>query len=40
MNAPINFLEVGFITNDHDRSYITSEAGQAEIAETILNIIE
>lgn len=40
VNAPINFLEVGFITNDHDRSYITSEAGQAEIAETILNIIE
>lgn len=39
VKAPINFLEVGFITNDHDRAYITSEAGQTEIAETILNSI-
>ncbi len=39
VNAPINFLEVGFITNDNDRAYITSETGQTEIAETILNSI-
>lgn len=39
VKAPINFLEVGFITNDNDRAYITSEAGQTEIAETILNSI-
>ncbi|MEG1021755.1 MAG: N-acetylmuramoyl-L-alanine amidase [Myroides sp.] len=40
VKAPINFLEVGFITNDNDRAYITSEAGQTEIAEAILKVIK
>src|SRR5690606_2523299 len=40
VKAPINFLEVGFITNDNDRVYMTSEAGQTEIAETILKVIK
>ena len=40
VKAPINFLEVGFITNHNDHAYITSEAGQTEMAETILKVIK
>jgi len=40
VKAPINFLEVGFITNDNDRAYITSEEGQNKIAMAILKVIE
>lgn len=40
VKAPINFIEIGFISNDNDREYITSDKGQIEIAQAILKAIE
>jgi len=37
VEAPINFIEIGYLSNKADREYITSEKGQNEIAESILN---
>lgn len=38
-NAPSMLVELGFITNEKDRKYISSEKGQTEIAKNILKFI-
>ncbi|MBZ4035830.1 N-acetylmuramoyl-L-alanine amidase [Flavobacterium sp. 17A] len=35
-NCPVMTLEIGFLSNENDRNYITSEKGQNEIADKIL----
>jgi len=40
VKAPINFIEIGVISNENDRNYMTSDTGQEEIAQAILNAIE
>ncbi len=35
VNCPATLIELGFLTNDSDRAYLTSEKGQSEIAEAI-----
>ncbi|TDP58145.1 N-acetylmuramoyl-L-alanine amidase family protein [Flavobacterium dankookense] len=37
--APALTLEMGFLSNTTDREYITSEEGQNQIAQTILNFV-
>ena len=37
--VPALTLEMGFISNQNDRNYITSEEGQNQIAQTILNFV-
>ena len=37
--CPGLLLELGYLTNDRDRSYISSEAGQQEIANNIMNCL-
>ncbi|WP_272152098.1 N-acetylmuramoyl-L-alanine amidase family protein [Tenacibaculum aiptasiae] len=37
---PIALVELGFLTNEDDRQLLTSEKGQTELAETILNVIK
>jgi N-acetylmuramoyl-L-alanine amidase len=32
-------VELGFISNENDKTFITSEKGQTEIAKTILKFI-
>jgi N-acetylmuramoyl-L-alanine amidase len=39
-NCPSVSLELGFISNENDRNYITSEEGQYEIAKNILKGIQ
>ena len=39
-NAPSVSLELGFLSNENDRAYITSEEGQNEIAENIFKSIQ
>ncbi|MFD2942337.1 N-acetylmuramoyl-L-alanine amidase family protein [Flavobacterium notoginsengisoli] len=39
-NCPAVTLEVGYLSNEKDRKYITSEKGQTEIAEKILEAIK
>ena len=39
-NAPSVSLELGFLSNENDRAYITSEEGQNEIAESIVKSIQ
>ena len=34
---PTMLLEMGFLSNANDRNYVTSENGQNEIAQTILD---
>lgn len=36
VDYPINLFEVGYLSNPKDREFITSEAGQIEIAKAIL----
>ena len=38
-NAPSMVVELGFISNEKDKKYITSEKGQTEIAKNILKFI-
>lgn len=40
VEAPMTFLELGYLSNQKDREYITSEKGQIEIAESILRTIK
>lgn len=40
VQAPMSFLELGYLSNQKDREYITSEKGQNEIAESILKTLE
>jgi N-acetylmuramoyl-L-alanine amidase len=37
--VPALTLEMGFLSNTTDREYITSEEGQNQIAQTILNFV-
>lgn len=37
--VPAMVVELGFISNDNDRNYLTSENGQTEIATTILDFV-
>jgi N-acetylmuramoyl-L-alanine amidase len=39
-NCPIVLLELGFLSDENDRNYLTSEAGQNEIATNILKSIQ
>ena len=39
-NCPAMTLEVGYLSNVNDRNYITSEKGQNEIAEKILEAVK
>jgi len=39
-NCPAMLLEMGYMTNDFDRNYISSEAGQNEIAEKIMAFLK
>lgn len=39
-NCPIMTLEMGFLSNEKDRNYITSEKGQNEIATKILEAVK
>lgn len=39
-NCPIMTLEIGFLTNEKDRNYITSAKGQNEIAAKILEAVK
>jgi N-acetylmuramoyl-L-alanine amidase len=38
--APAALVELGFLSNDADRAYLTSDAGQKELAQSILNAID
>ena len=38
-DCPALLLELGFLTNDFDRNYVSSENGQTEIAQSILTFI-
>jgi N-acetylmuramoyl-L-alanine amidase len=38
-NTPSMLVELGFITNEKDRKYVSSEKGQTEIAKNILKFI-
>jgi N-acetylmuramoyl-L-alanine amidase len=38
--APAALVELGFLSNDADRAYLTSDAGQKELAQFILNAID
>lgn len=40
VKAPIAFLELGFLTNESDRNYLTSEKGQSEIVAAIIESIQ
>ncbi|WP_336127160.1 N-acetylmuramoyl-L-alanine amidase family protein [Mesoflavibacter sp. CH_XMU1422-2] len=37
---PIALLELGYLTNENDREVLTTEKGQSELAESILNVIK
>ncbi|MGL2962998.1 N-acetylmuramoyl-L-alanine amidase family protein [Flavobacterium sp. RSB2_4_14] len=37
--VPAILIEMGFISNENDRKYITSSEGQTQIAQTILNFV-
>jgi N-acetylmuramoyl-L-alanine amidase len=37
---PIALIELGYLTNKNDREIMTSEKGQYELAESILNVIK
>lgn len=39
VNYPAMIVELGFITNENDRKFVSSEKGQTEIAKTILEFI-
>jgi N-acetylmuramoyl-L-alanine amidase len=39
-NCPVVLLELGFLSNENDRNYITSEKGQSEIADKILEAVK
>ncbi|MFG4000755.1 N-acetylmuramoyl-L-alanine amidase family protein [Flavobacterium aquidurense] len=39
-NCPVMTLEMGFLSNEKDRNYITSEKGQNEIAAKILEAVK
>jgi len=36
---PTMLVELGFISNEFDRNYVTNEAGQTQIAQTILSFV-
>ena len=36
---PTLLIELGFLSNENDRNYLTSDTGQTEIAQTILNFV-
>jgi N-acetylmuramoyl-L-alanine amidase len=38
-NVPSMLVQLGFLTNEKDRKYISSEKGQTEIAKNILKFI-
>jgi N-acetylmuramoyl-L-alanine amidase len=38
--APAALVELGLLSNNEDRTYLTSEAGQKELAQSILNAID
>jgi len=40
VNCPVMTLEIGFLSNEKDRNYITSEKGQTEIANKILEAVK
>lgn len=37
---PIAMVELGYLTNENDREILTTEKGQSELAESILNVIK
>lgn len=37
---PIALIELGYLSNENDRKMLTTEKGQSEIAESILNVIK
>ena len=39
-NCPAITLELGYLSNENDRNYITSEEGQNEIAENIVKSLQ
>lgn len=39
VDYPITILEIGYLSNEEDRTYITSDQGQDEIAEWILTAL-
>ena len=38
-NYPTMLVELGFLSNQNDRNYLTSDAGQTEVAQTILDFV-
>lgn len=40
INYPITLVELGYLTNEKDREYLTSENGQLELATSLLNAIK
>ncbi|MBV7441572.1 N-acetylmuramoyl-L-alanine amidase [Weeksellaceae bacterium TAE3-ERU29] len=40
VKAPIAFLELGFLTNETDRNYLTSDKGQSEIVDALVQSIQ
>ncbi|WP_282629070.1 N-acetylmuramoyl-L-alanine amidase family protein [Empedobacter sedimenti] len=38
--APTIMIEIGYLTNDHDRKYLTNEANYAKIADKILEVLK
>lgn len=39
-NCPVVLLELGFLSNEKDRNYISSEKGQNEVADKILDAVK
>lgn len=40
VNCPVTLIELGYLTNESDREYLTSEKGQSEIAEAIYEAVK
>lgn len=40
VNCPVTLIELGYLTNENDRQYLTSEKGQSEIAEAIYEAVK
>ena len=38
--APTIMIEIGYLTNDQDRKYLTNEANYAKIADKILEVLK
>lgn len=40
VNCPVTLIELGYLSNESDREYLTSEKGQSEIAEAIYEAVK